>query len=72
MERLNGETITGVALVVLALLFILAATMNKIWAIILPADFLMLAIGFGFIALGIVTTLKSRGEPHEESAHHHH
>jgi len=72
MERLNGETITGVALVVLALLFILAATMNKIWAIILPADFLTLAIGFGFIALGIVTTLKSRREPQEESAHHHH
>ena len=72
MERLNGETVTGIALVVLALLFILAASMNEVWAIILPADFLMLAIGFGFIALGIVTLIKSRREPQEESAHHHH
>ena len=72
MERLNGETIAGVALVVLALIFILAATMNEVWAIVLPADFLILAIGFAFIALGIVTVIRSRREPQEESAHHHH
>jgi len=71
MERLNGETITGISLVVLALLFILAAAMNKVWAIILPADYLILAMGVGFIALGVVTTIKSRREPQEESAHHH-
>jgi putative Ca2+/H+ antiporter (TMEM165/GDT1 family) len=72
MERLNGETLAGVALVVLALIFILAATMNEVWAIVLPADFLILAIGFAFIALGIVTVIRSRREPQEESAHHHH
>jgi putative Ca2+/H+ antiporter (TMEM165/GDT1 family) len=72
MERLNGEIIAGVALVVLALIFILAATMNEVWAIVLPADFLILALGLGFIALGIVTLIKSRREPQEESAHHHH
>lgn len=72
MERLNGETIAGVALVVLALIFIMAATMNEVWAIVLPADFLILAIGFAFIALGIVTVIRSRREPQEESAHHHH
>ena len=71
MERINGETITGVALVVLALLFILAATMNEVWAIILPADYLILAIGFGFIALGMVSVLKNRRQSHEESTHHH-
>jgi putative Ca2+/H+ antiporter (TMEM165/GDT1 family) len=72
MERLNGETLAGVALVVLALINILAATMNEVWAIVLPADFLILAIGFAFIALGIVTVIRSRREPQEESAHHHH
>jgi putative Ca2+/H+ antiporter (TMEM165/GDT1 family) len=71
MERLNGETLTGISLVVLAFLFILAAAMNKVWAIILPADYLILAMGVGFIALGVVTTIKSRREPQEESAHHH-
>ena len=72
MERLNGETLAGVALVVLALIFILAASMNAVWAIVLPADFLILALGFAFIALGIVTLIKTRREPQEEEAHHHH
>jgi putative Ca2+/H+ antiporter (TMEM165/GDT1 family) len=72
MEGLmSGETITGIALVVVALLFMLAATMNEVWAIILPADYLILAIGFAFIALGVVSFLKNRKHSHEESTHHH-
>lgn len=71
MERINGETITGIALVFLALLFILAATMNEVWAIILPADYLILAIGFAFIALGVVTLYRNKRHAPEESAHHH-
>ena len=68
MEGLvNGETLAGIALVGVALLFILAATMNEVWAIILPADYLILVIGFAFIALGVVTGLR---QSHEESAHH--
>ena len=67
----NGETLTGIALVALALLFILAATMNEVWAIILPADYLILAIGVAFIALGVVTSYKNTRHSHEESTHHH-
>ena len=55
MERINAETIAGIALVCLALIFIFAATMNKVWAIILPADYLILALGVAFIALGVIT-----------------
>jgi hypothetical protein len=44
--------------------------MNEVWAIILPADYLILAIGFGFIALGVVSVLKNRRHSHEESTHH--
>jgi hypothetical protein len=55
METLNGETITGIALIFLAILFIYASSVNQVWALIRPADFLILAIGGGFLALGIIT-----------------
>jgi putative Ca2+/H+ antiporter (TMEM165/GDT1 family) len=53
MERINGETITGIALVFLAILFIYAGTVNSVWATIFPADFLILAIGAAFMILGM-------------------
>ena len=46
MEKINSETIVGITLVTIALIFIFAATMNQVWAIILPADYLILALGF--------------------------
>ncbi len=55
LERINGETITGIALVLLSLLFFYASTVNQVWAILIPADFLIFAIGCAFIALGIMT-----------------
>ena len=71
MERINGETIVGITLVLMALLFIFAGTMNEVWAIVLPADYLILAIGFAFIALGVVTLYRNKRHAPEESAHHH-
>jgi hypothetical protein len=71
-QWINGETITGVALVFMALLFIWAATMNTIWARILLADYLILAIGAGFIILGVITIHRAnRAHPEEESGHSH-
>ena len=60
MEAINGETITGIALIFLASLFIYAGSVNQIWALILPADFLILAIGGGFLALGIITMKRQK------------
>ena len=72
MERINGETLTGITLVTLALIFIFAATMNEVWAIILPADYLIMALGFGFIAIGVYTPISNnRKHAHEETTHHH-
>ena len=71
MERINGETIVGITLVSIALLFLLAGSMNEVWAIIVPADYLILAIGLAFIALGVVTLVKHNRLPHEETTHHH-
>jgi hypothetical protein len=71
-QWINGETITGIALVFMALLFIWAATMNTIWARILLADYLILAIGAGFIILGVITIHReNRAHPEEESGHSH-
>jgi hypothetical protein len=69
-QWINGETITGIALVFLALLFIWAATMNAVWARILLADYVILAIGVGFIVLGIITMRKAN-RTHPEEGHTH-
>jgi hypothetical protein len=68
---INGETIAGIALVFLALLFIWAATMNAVWARILLADYLILAIGVGFIVLGIITMYRANRRTHSEEGHTH-
>lgn len=60
LTSMNGETITGIALVFLSILFLYAGTVNNIWAIIIPADFLILAIGCAFIVLGVVTSMKHK------------
>ncbi|HJU95423.1 MAG TPA: hypothetical protein VJ643_05265 [Nitrososphaera sp.] len=69
-QWINGETIAGIALVFLALLFIWAATMNAVWARILLADYVILAIGAGFIALGIITMRRTNRTPSEEGRMH--
>ncbi len=67
---INGETIAGIALVFLALLFIWAATMNAVWASILLAAYLILAIGAGFIVLGIITLRRAKRTHSEEGSAH--
>jgi hypothetical protein len=69
-EWINGETITGIALVVLALSFIWLATMNAVWASILLVDYVILAIGAGFIVLGLVT-IRRKNRPKPEEGHTH-
>jgi LPXTG-motif cell wall-anchored protein len=72
VERINGETITGIALVFLAILFIYAGTVNSVWATIFPADFLILAIGVAFIMLGMWYIRKKRRIGHVEGEKSHH
>jgi hypothetical protein len=69
-QRINGEVIAGIALVVLAALFIWAASMNSVWATILLADYLILAIGVGFIAIGVVTITRSNRGDTGHSSHY--
>jgi hypothetical protein len=66
-QRINGETITGMALVFIALLFLWAGTQNPVWATIMLADYLILAIGAGFIAVG-VRAIRHTNRPPSERA----
>jgi hypothetical protein len=58
--EVNGETITGIALIFLSVLFLLAGMINEAWSLLVPADFLILAIGVGFLSLGIITIRRKK------------
>jgi hypothetical protein len=58
--EVNGETITGVALIFLSVLFLYAGMVNEAWSLLIPADFLILAIGIGFLSLGIITLRRNK------------
>ena len=72
MERINSETITGIALAFLAILFIYAGIVNSVWATIFPADLLILGIGAAFIILGMWEIRKKRIRHIEEEGEHPH
>lgn len=69
-QWINGETIAGIALVFLALLFIWLGTMNAVWASVVLAAYLILAIGIGFIVLGVIT-MRRTNRMHSEEGHTH-
>jgi LPXTG-motif cell wall-anchored protein len=58
--EVNGEVVTGVALILLSVLFLYAGMINEVWSILVPADFLILAIGIGFLSLGIITLRRKK------------
>jgi hypothetical protein len=60
LERVNGEAVAGIAFVFLSILFLYAGSVNTTWAIIIPADFLILALGCALIILGVITLRRQR------------
>ncbi len=68
-QRINGETITGIALVFMALLFIWAGTQNPVWASIMIADYIILAIGVGFIIVGVIA-IRNTNRAKSQSSHY--
>lgn len=67
-QWINGETIAGIALAFMGLLFIWLATMNAVWASVVLAAYLILAIGIGFIVLGVITVRRTN-RMHSEEGH---
>jgi len=68
-QRINGETIAGIALVFLAFLFLWAGTQNRVWASIMLADYLILAIGVGFIIVGVMAIRRTNRPPSERKSY---
>jgi putative Ca2+/H+ antiporter (TMEM165/GDT1 family) len=66
MERINGETITGISLIFLATLFIIAGSVNPVWALLFWADVLILVIGIAFVILGLWSLRRHRDHTHSE------
>lgn len=54
-SRLNGENIAGAAFLFLAFLFFAAGTVNPVFALIYPVNYLLVAIGAGLVLLGYRT-----------------
>lgn len=67
-QWINGETIAGIALSFMGLMFIWLATMNAVWASVVLAAYLILAIGIGFIVLGVITVRRTN-RMHSEEGH---
>ena len=60
MKKINGETVAGIALIFLALLFIMAGAVNSVWALLFWADILIFVIGVAFVALGLWSLRRDR------------
>jgi hypothetical protein len=54
-SRLNGENIAGAAFIFFAGLFMAAGQVNAVFAVLYPADFLLVAFGIGLLVLGYWT-----------------
>jgi hypothetical protein len=69
-QRINGETITGIALVFLGLLFVWAGMQNAVWASIVLAAYLIIAIGIGFMVVGIIAIRRTNRPPSERKSYY--
>lgn len=67
MRKINGETVTGITLIFLAILFLTAGTVNAAWALLFWADILIFVIGVAFVILGIWSLRKDRNHAQAQS-----
>jgi hypothetical protein len=54
----------------MALLFLWAGTQNPVWATIMLADYLILAIGVGFIIVGVMAIRRTNRPPSEKKGYY--
>jgi uncharacterized membrane protein len=69
-QRINGETIAGIALVFMGLLFVWAGMQNAVWASIVLAAYLIIAIGIGFIIVGVMAIRRTNRPPSERKSYY--
>jgi hypothetical protein len=56
---LNGEIISGISITVFGVMLFLYGMINEVAAILIPADFMIIAIGIALIILGVFTNRKN-------------
>ena len=56
---LNGEILAGVSLTIFGIMLIIFGMVNKIAAILIPGDIVIVCIGIALIILGVYTNKKS-------------
>jgi hypothetical protein len=54
-SRLNGENIAGAAFLFFSFLFMAAGQVNAVFAVLYPADYLLVGIGAALVLLGYRT-----------------
>jgi hypothetical protein len=70
MIGIGAEFIAGIAIVGIGVLFLIAGLLNPVWALIIPVDFVIIAIGAATMGLGIWSSLYEKKHP-VHSNHHH-
>ncbi len=69
MVTVNSEIIAGIAIAMMAIIFIGAGELNSTWGAIIPADIVIAAIGFSTLGLGLWTA--KYNEKNSIHTHHH-
>ena len=69
MISIGAEIIAGIAILGLGVLFLIGGLLNPVWALIMPVDFVIIAIGAATLGLGIWSSIYEKNHP-VHSKHH--
>lgn len=69
MLSIGAEIIAGIAIMGLGVLFLIGGLLNPVWALIIPVDLVIIAIGAATLGLGIWSSIYEKKHP-VHSKHH--
>ncbi len=69
MLSIGAEIIAGIAIMGLGILFLIGGLLNPVWALIIPVDFVIIAIGGATFGLGIWSSMYEK--KHSVHSKHH-
>ncbi len=72
MLSFNSEIFAGMTLLMMGITFLFAGEVNSTWGAIIPADFVIIALGAVTLGLGIWTSsYNAKNSVHSQQHHHH-
>jgi hypothetical protein len=63
MISVNSEMIAGIAILMLGVIFLIAGHLDRAWALIFMADYLIIALGVVTLGIGFWTLRNERKNP---------